>query len=657
MKNTVFTLNLLELNKHLILLISFFSLVVTSISAQVQFTEDPSNQAIIQSFQGENLIITNANLLSGNRNTQIALFQNGINGANLQIDEGIYFSTGNVTEELTQTNTDNNSSINNDFTFEDDDLLLIEENAIYDVVLFEFDIQLSNFSDGLLFTYQFASEEYPDYVGSVYNDLFAIFIDGPGFSSPQNIAEIPTSGNPTAVNFVNGGILGSASSMGVDVDLTQTQLYINNGHLNTGETNPNNQPGPFVVDVEFNGITTEITSAIQNLIPGETYRIKIALADTADPIYDSGVFFSAITANALEPEISFLKEGFYLGDSERAEPGDEVLYVFDIINEGEIAVSNLNFEDDFFGNIEIDGLADVTLEPGDSFSFELSYFINQQEINEGALYNLASLSYQAGQEIFSIFSKDPTPLPQEDPFFDPSCLDCTVVLLPQFPQISLIKIAEFAQNTLNISVGDQVNYTFTVINTGNVDLFDIQIFDDLPGFQLFGDPIDLLVGEENQNNFTGIYFVMASDFAQGKVENQAEAIGYTFLDEEVSDLSDFEFFTEDRPTILEIPPCELKIYNTITPNGDDVNEVFFIEGIECFPDNEVQIFNRWGVAVYQEKSYDNTTVSFDGTSNARATLNKEEGLPTGVYFYVFQYVNSDGESEVRKGTLYIKQED
>jgi len=85
--------------------------------------------------------------------------------------------------------------------------------------------------------------------------------------------------------------------------------------------------------------------------------------------------------------------------------------------------------------------------------------------------------------------------------------------------------------------------------------------------------------------------------------------------------------------------------------------VFFIEGIECFPDNEVQIFNRWGVAVYQEKSYDNTTVSFDGTSNARATLNKEEGLPTGVYFYVFQFVNSDGESEVRKGTLYIKQED
>lgn len=657
MKSIATLLFLSRLSKivHLGVLLSFFCFNFTS--AQVQFTENPSNEQLIQAFQGENLSITNATLLSGNRNTQIALFENGINSANLEIDEGIYFSTGDINVELNSINSNNSSSISNEFTYEDTDLLLLEENAIFDVVLFEFDIQLSNFSDGLLFTYQFGSEEYPDYVGSIFNDVFAIFIDGPGFTSPQNIAQIPTSGNPAAVNYVNGGVLGSASSTGVEVDLTQTQFYINNGHLNTGETNPENQPGPFPILMEFNGITTAITSQVENLIPGETYTIKIALADTADPIFDSGVFFTAIEANSIQPEVSFLKEGVYLGDPERAEPGDEVIYFFDIINEGEVEITNLTFEDDFFENPEIEGLADVTLEPGESFSFELSHFINQQEINEGALYNLANISYEAGQVATSISSLDPTPLSQDSPFYDFNCHDCTVVVLPQQPQISLIKIAEVAQTSSNILVGDQILYTFIVANTGNVDLLDIQIFDDLPGFELIGEPIDLLVGEENQTHFSGIYFVRASDFAQRRVENQATAVGYTLLDEEVTDLSDFDLFTEDRPTIIEIPPCEIEIFNTITPNGDNINDEFIIGGIECFPDNDVKIFNRWGVEVYHEKAYDNDAVSFNGISDARATFNKDEGLPTGVYYYVLQYVNDDDEREVIKGALYIKQED
>jgi hypothetical protein len=87
-----------------------------------------------------------------------------------------------------------------------------------------------------------------------------------------------------------------------------------------------------------------------------------------------------------------------------------------------------------------------------------------------------------------------------------------------------------------------------------------------------------------------------------------------------------------------------------------VNDNFIIEGIECYPDNRLIIFNRWGVEVFNEKSYNNTTIVFDGTSSGRATLNAEKGLPTGVYFYVLQYVNDDNENIQRKGTIYIKQE-
>lgn len=637
-------------------LVTIFFFSSNFLSAQVDFLGNPTDEQLIQVFEGNNVSISNTNLTSGIRDKQVALFQNGIQGANLEIDKGIYFSTGDFNFELTNTNVDNSSNIDNMFTYEDEDLLLLEENAIYDVVLFEFDIQISEFSDGLSFTYQFGSEEYPDYVGSVYNDLFAIFISGPGFSSPTNIAQIPTTGNPTAVNFVNGGVLGSASTAGVEVDLTQTQLYINNGHLNTGVTNPIQQPGPFVVDVEFNGITTSITSQVQNLIPGETYQIKIALADTADGIYDSGVFFSAINANSIQPEVTFLKEGLYLGNPTRANPNDEVLYVFDIINEGDVPVRDISFEDDFFENNEIEGLSDVVLAPGESYSFELNYFIDQQEINQGALYNLANINYEVDGENYQLNSIDPTPLAATHPLYDASCMACTVVLLPQQPQIALIKTATIASENLNIQIGDQITYNFSVQNTGNVDLFNLQIFDDLPGIEMMGEPIDLMVGELNETHFSATYLVSPSDFANRRIENQALASAFTFLNEEVIDLSDFELNTEDRPTLIELPPCQLQLFNTITPNNDGVNDNFIIEGIECYPDNRLRIFNRWGVEVFNEKSYNNTTIVFDGTSSGRATLNAEKGLPTGVYFYVLQYVNDDNENIQRKGTIYIKQE-
>ncbi|WP_188457474.1 choice-of-anchor L domain-containing protein [Psychroflexus planctonicus] len=655
MKSSIASISNQKQNQPFFLCFCFFLFAIQIISSQVQYSENPTNEELVQSFQGENITISNANLISGDRMTQIALFENGINGANLEIDQGIYFSTGDLNEELSNINSDDNSSVSNNFTYEDEDLLLIEEGAIFDVVLFEFDISLSSQSNNLLFTYQFASEEYPDYVGSVFNDVFAIFIEGPGFNGTENIAKIPSSGKPTAVNFVNGGVLGSSSSEEVEVDLTQTDFYINNGHLNTGESNPENQPGPFLVHVEFNGITTAITSEVQDLEAGETYHIKIALADTADPIFDSGVFFTAIGSNEIQPELKFNKDAVYLGDSERALPGDEVLYFFDIINEGEIEVSNITFEDDFFEDAEIEGLSDLTLAPGESYSFELNYFINQQEINEGVLYNLANITYEAEEE-FSKSSTDPTPLPEDHPFFNADCQNCTAIVLPQQPGISLTKTVEVVEDSPNILVGDQISYRFNMKNTGNVDLFDVQLFDDMPGLELNGNPLDLLVNEEIQDHFSGVYFVTVSDFAQRKIENQAVIRGYTFLNEEVSDMSDFELFTEDRPTVLEIPPCEVKIYNTITPNGDNVNDVFFIEGIECFPDNEVQIFNRWGVEVYSEKEYNNADVSFTGISNARASFNKEEGLPSGVYYYIVQFVNADEEREVRKGTLYIKQE-
>jgi gliding motility-associated-like protein len=77
--------------------------------------------------------------------------------------------------------------------------------------------------------------------------------------------------------------------------------------------------------------------------------------------------------------------------------------------------------------------------------------------------------------------------------------------------------------------------------------------------------------------------------------------------------------------------CQLKFYSGITPNNDGKNDVWIIENIELYPENTVQIFNRWGTEVWFEKNYDNDNVIWKGN-----TGNKDEGfqMASATYFYV-----------------------
>jgi len=75
------------------------------------------------------------------------------------------------------------------------------------------------------------------------------------------------------------------------------------------------------------------------------------------------------------------------------------------------------------------------------------------------------------------------------------------------------------------------------------------------------------------------------------------------------------------------------------------NNFFKIENIELYPNNTVQIYNRWGVIVYEMQGYDNNpNTAFRGISNGRATVQKTEELPVGIYFYIIKYENGNDSS-------------
>ncbi|MBI2967280.1 MAG: PKD domain-containing protein [Bacteroidetes bacterium] len=74
------------------------------------------------------------------------------------------------------------------------------------------------------------------------------------------------------------------------------------------------------------------------------------------------------------------------------------------------------------------------------------------------------------------------------------------------------------------------------------------------------------------------------------------------------------------------------IFNMFSPNGDGVNDKWFIDGIVRFPQNNITIYNRFENKVAEFVNYDNNNVVWKGENN------HNDPLPGGTYFYVVDVV-------------------
>ncbi|MGZ4037522.1 MAG: gliding motility-associated C-terminal domain-containing protein, partial [Bacteroidia bacterium] len=81
-------------------------------------------------------------------------------------------------------------------------------------------------------------------------------------------------------------------------------------------------------------------------------------------------------------------------------------------------------------------------------------------------------------------------------------------------------------------------------------------------------------------------------------------------------------------------PCQIVVYNGVTPNGDGANDFFYIENIEQFPGNKVYIYNRWGLKLDEISNYDNLSNYWKGTIKHNGDV-----APSGTYFYVIDLNN------------------
>ncbi|MGM0480062.1 MAG: choice-of-anchor L domain-containing protein [Bacteroidota bacterium] len=234
--------------------------------SQLQTNSGMTPQQLVQNVlvgQG----VTVSNVFYSGANDAIGTFD--ATNANVGIDEGVIMTTGTVLNNNNGPhgpNDQDNAGIDNGETGYGP-LENLVDNQTFNATVLEFDFV--PFSDTVRFNYVFASEEYPEYVGEPFNDVFAFFISGPGINGAENMAIIPGTTQPVAINNVNAG--------------SNAAYYVDNGDGNTAPMN--NDP----TYIQYDGFTTPL-EAVSKVECGETYHIIMAIADVADPVWDSGIF-------------------------------------------------------------------------------------------------------------------------------------------------------------------------------------------------------------------------------------------------------------------------------------------------------------------------------------------------------------------------------
>jgi gliding motility-associated-like protein len=91
---------------------------------------------------------------------------------------------------------------------------------------------------------------------------------------------------------------------------------------------------------------------------------------------------------------------------------------------------------------------------------------------------------------------------------------------------------------------------------------------------------------------------------------------------------------------------QVSVRQSVSPNGDGINDVLVIDGITSYPNNNVTILSAGGARVFQTTKYDNSSHVFDGRSNVDGKL-----LPAGTYYYLLQY--QKGDQSIQKTGFFI----
>src|SRR5699024_2013762 len=258
-----------------------------------------------------------------------------------------------------------------------------------------------------------------------------------------------------------------------------------------------------------------------------------------------------------EPQISLEKTS----DVERiSEAGEAVVYTFEITNTGNVILSDIVLNDEKLGgNITLEN---TSLEPGETITVTEEYTVTQADIDNAALENTATVT-----------GIDPEDNGVED-------ADSNTIPATQLASIDLVK----EDDRDDLVAGENVTYTFTATNDGNVTLSNISISDVLEGLsdityaaingEEIADPENIKLMPGDVLTADAFYQITQADLNAGEVENTATVTGTDPSEEPVTDTDTEYIVGEQKPGIQITKTSDVEEFTAV---GEEITYTFEVE--------------------------------------------------------------------------------
>lgn len=256
--------------KYLFYVLIFFPFAFVSGQIVITSGSSVSAEEMVGKIVGEGIQYFNVQYFGAD--TARGIFSNGFS-TNLGMNNGIFLTSG-AGNIIPGPNSLCSAGVDNGIPGYPALTAICTGTNTYDASVLEFDFIPE--SDTIRFKYLFGSEEYNDWVGSMYNDVFGFFISGPnplgGLYGDKNIALVPGTNIGAKINSINNGF---ASCGNIPIGPCTNCVYYKD---NTGGTT-----------LQYDGFTVVMTAFLV-VIPGAEYHIKLGVADAGDGVLDSGIF-------------------------------------------------------------------------------------------------------------------------------------------------------------------------------------------------------------------------------------------------------------------------------------------------------------------------------------------------------------------------------
>ena len=214
--------------------------------------------------------------LNANNGAQLGFFTNNTNTfPTLGFSSGLIIATGDVLNAVGP-NDDDGAEISVSNSVNCPELQALVYDDLYYPAVLEFDFLTT--ADQVTFNYMFASEEYPEFVGAGYNDVFGFFVTDLTTNQTTNVARIPNTNLPVSIDNVN--------------EDSYSQYY---------HATPD-----YSSYIQYDACVGPL-AAVFTVVPCRWYHMKLAISNAGDNLYGSAVFIEgqSFTAVGMETTIVY----------------------------------------------------------------------------------------------------------------------------------------------------------------------------------------------------------------------------------------------------------------------------------------------------------------------------------------------------------------